>query len=118
MKIICNHCRVLEAGCSTNVPVSVTPVQNINHNILSTQPNKDDQCDKYGQFPHPVQSVCCLSAELQSAFPVPGLHNDAATAHPKRRKVQVTARYISGDDMYAQIKEKAQGTSSVKEKLA
>ena len=117
VKIIGNHCRVFESECSTNVPVSVTPLTCVNHDILSTQPNKEDQCDKCGQFPHPVESVRNLSAELQSAFPVPGVSNDAAAA-PKRRKVQVTARYISGDDMYTQMKEKAQATSSVKPKVA
>ena len=112
---ICYY-RVLGTACSTNVAVSVTPLANVNQDIDSTQPNQDDKCDTCGQFPHPVQSIRKLAPELQLAFPVPGAHGDTATGQHKRRKVQVTARYISGDEMYTQLKEKAEATCSIKPK--
>ena len=70
-------------------------------------------CDKCSQFPHLIQSIRNLSPELQSVFPVPGTHAESATGQVKRRKIQVTAHYISGDDMYLQMKKSVKATCSV-----
>ena len=86
----------------------MTPLTNINHDIESTAPPKEDQCEKCGLFPHPVQSIRKLSAEIQSAFPVPGAENHSYIGQSKKRKLQITARHISGEDIYNQIKEKTE----------
>ena len=63
-----------------------------------------DRCRECGRPYHPVEAVRKLPHELETAFPIP---DNGQTLQPiKRRRVNPTARHMTGDQIMSQIKEK------------
>lgn len=63
-----------------------------------------ERCGECGRLYHPVEAVRDLPAELESAFPIP--ENGQLLQPFKRRRVNPTARHMTGEQIMSQIKEK------------
>ena len=91
------HDETSESHASTS---TTQPSDNSN-----TQPSDDDRepCPTCNRYPHPIESVRKLPAELECCFPVP---TTAPVPPKKRRRVTNLARVMTSEEIMAQYKEK------------
>ena len=61
------------------------PLDYESNTLYTLNTYKEQPCEKYGLYPHPIASVCDRPPELQAEFPVLDSHSAPAESRKRRR---------------------------------
>ena len=75
-----------------------------------------DSCNGCRRPFHPVEAVRKLAPELEVAFQIPDFGEDINP--PKRRRLNPTARHITGEEIMQQLREKEESSKKKKKEIA